>query len=231
MLKRAGASGHPECAPRAGYILAELLRELLHIDEAKAAYEFVAGSDHPLAAMAAAGLGDLLHDQGELPGARAAYLKAAGGDGLLIDPAWAWSFGNALGRQHETGIARTVFVRIIESGGSHAPEAAKSLGDLLHDQGDKAAAGAAGKITIVGRSTFFNWGNPAIEIDEIGQPFTVGTSYAGSASVTHDVTPGPHVITGDAKNKGAIIVDVPPGKEVRVQCTPGRDAAYFSVLG
>jgi tetratricopeptide (TPR) repeat protein/actin-like ATPase involved in cell morphogenesis len=314
ILKRAVASGHPEVAPRAGYILAELLRELLHVDDAKAAYEFVAESDHPLAAMAAAQLGDILHEEGDLSGARAAYLKAADGEGLLVDTEWAWNFGNMLGQRQEIDVARAVFEWIIGSRGSHAPEAAKSLGDLLRDHGDAAGAsaayeraitllsaplpdggpragwyrslyrfglalvqgghpdlatsafehisnnstgtyqalayanaakqallrmptlreslnGAPGRITIFRKSTFFNWGNPALEIDEIVEPFVVGRSYDASASMTHDVTPGPHVITGDAKNKGSIIVDIPPGKEVRVQCTPGMDCAYFGVLG
>jgi tetratricopeptide (TPR) repeat protein len=138
----ADTSGHPDYGPRAGYELAKLHKELLRVDEAKAAYAAVAASPHELAVKAAAELGDILRDTGDLDGASAAYQQAAGAAGLLTDPHWAWSFGVRLA-QGEPRLAQAVFETIAGSDGRYAFEAARSLGDMLRKDGDTEAATAS----------------------------------------------------------------------------------------
>ena len=95
-------------------------------------------------ATSALALGDLLSQQGDLEGARAAYQSAIDAGGPDTMPLAAMRLGDLLSRQGDLEGARAAYQSAIDAGGPDIMSlAAMRLGDLLSQQGDLEGARAA----------------------------------------------------------------------------------------
>jgi tetratricopeptide (TPR) repeat protein len=89
-------------------------------------------------------LGVLLHNQGDVDGAKAAYQQAIDSGNPDYAPGAAFYLGNMLRDQGNAAAAKAAYRQAVESGHlDEAPKAAVNLGAMLRDQGDADGAKAA----------------------------------------------------------------------------------------
>jgi tetratricopeptide (TPR) repeat protein/type II secretory pathway pseudopilin PulG len=108
------------------------------------AFRKLTSSDHPGAPLAAAALGALLEEQGDVEGAKAAYQQAVDSGDTEAAPLAAVKLGYLLRDQGNMEGARAAYQVAIDSGhAEHAPAAWIGLGNLLRLKGDVEGAKSA----------------------------------------------------------------------------------------
>ena len=136
-------------------------------DMALRAWRNAVGSGHRVvASYANFNLGNLLAEQGEYNGARAAYQKAVDSGHESWAPLAMVSLGNLLAQQGDVAGARAAYQKAIDSGDAEkAANAWVRMGNLLGQQGDVAGARAAyqkaidsGTPELGSRSPWSAWG-------------------------------------------------------------------------
>jgi hypothetical protein len=235
----------------AGRLVEQHEADIERINFGATVYSRLAASDDvdstgaiPYSAAAALMLGELFSDFGHKEEAEASYVR-----GVTLLRAGVPSAGEAIRARHFTltyhfalGMAeggylvpaKSAFEHVRNQGADivpHIAEAARLA--LAHlDKLQSHLNGRKGKITLTRTTTFWGsqmWGDPVFLIDSItDDPIKV----AEGASVTRNVTAGPHMILQDNADNALAswtAVYVLPGKTTEVQCAVGS-SVKFSVL-
>jgi tetratricopeptide (TPR) repeat protein len=123
--------------------LGRVLERLDDMPGARDAYQFVIDHDAQLAPTAAAYLGNLLEEHGDLKGACVAYRRAIESGQPDHAPGSAYRLAGLLKNEGDIDGARTAYQIAVDSDGFFAPFAAVALGVMLRDHGDPEGAQAA----------------------------------------------------------------------------------------